>query len=254
MSKIGVFDSGLGGFSIAKAIHQQYPKQDIVFLADQINVPYGNKDVNSLEHIVYNNLRWFYDQGVKDIILACNTTSVLSLKRITDEFKDINITRIIKLTVDQLASDMPSEIIVLATKVTIQAHAYSQAIKLMNPNAIIHEIAMPNLAQLIEDLADEKRVYQDFDIYLSNFKGKAIPFLMGCTHYPLVETQLKEYLAAKAYDSIKPILAMNQLYTTGDGIFECYTTDQPHKFDLKVKQLFKQTINSKHANIDDDAC
>ena len=245
MSRIGVFDSGLGGFTIAQAIHGRYPNQDIVFLADQKNVPYGNKETADLEDIIYENMRWFYDLGIRDIILACNTTSVLLLTKVQEDFRDLNLIRIIELTVSQLSKTRPQEILVLATKVTIASHRYKQEIEKILPTCIVHEVALPNLAKLIEDLADDSELHKDFSEYLAKYHRSNIDFMLGCTHYPLADKQLKSYLGGVSYSSIKPILEQASLFSEGSGLFTCYTTGDKDIFQRQIKQLYgiDQAIN-----------
>ncbi|MEA5026223.1 Glutamate racemase [bioreactor metagenome] len=249
MSKLGVFDSGLGGFSIAWAMRRTYPNQDIVFLADQQNLPYGNKTEEVLETIIYRNMQWFVQQGVTEVILACNTTSVLGLSAIIHDFPELKMIRIIDITVGQLKEPHPAELLVLATKVTIASHAYAQALKRIDPAVVVHEIPMPNLAKLIEDMADDQRLKLDFDQHLKPFEHSGLPVILGCTHYPLVEKQLTAYLGGIAYSSINPLLNNQKLYTRGSGCFICYTTGEPDAFRLKISRLFAADVEVLHAEI-----
>jgi len=238
MSKLGVFDSGLGGFTIAQAIHQNYPQQDIVFLADQKNIPYGNREVAQLEVIIYDNMAWFSAQGIKEVILACNTTSVLPLTKVIHDFPHLKLIRIIDITVEQLKHEKLDEVIVLATSVTVASHAYKASIHKINDQIKVHEIAMSNLAHLIEAEADVNRIQKEIIENLSLYQNQMIPVLLGCTHYPLVQRQLKAYLGGKIYSSIIPIIQQQSLYTTGSGIFDCYTTGDIDNFQKQVKGLF----------------
>ena len=238
MSKLGVFDSGLGGFTIAQAIHQHYPKQDIVFLADQKNTPYGNRQVAELETIIYDNMAWFAKQGIEEVILACNTTSVLPLTKVISDFPQLKLIRIIDITVEQLKDKQLTELIVLATTVTIASHAYKISIQKINDQIKVHEVAMTDLAHLIEMLAPQERIQEEIVNKLSKYAHRRIPVLLGCTHYPLVQQQICDYLGGTAYSSIIPIIKQHSLYTIGSGIFDCYTTGDVANFKKQVKGLF----------------
>ena len=250
MSKLGVFDSGLGGFTIAQAIHQNYPQQDIVFLADQKNIPYGNRPVAELEAIIYANMSWFAKQGIKKVILACNTTSVLPLTRVIHDFPDLELIRIIDITVEQLKDEQLTELIVLATTVTIASHAYYKSIERINDQLKVHEIAMPDLAHLIETLASKERIQDEIVSKLGKYANSGIPVLLGCTHYPLVQRQICDYLGGKAYSSITPILKQTSLYSSGSGIFDCYTTGDIANFKKQVKELFNRDLNPSKLDIE----
>ena len=235
MSKLGIFDSGLGGYSIASAIHKQYPKQDIVYLADQKNVPYGNKSNEELISIVLNNLNWFKEQGVTSVLIGCNTSSVLNLK-----VEGMQITGIIDLTASQIKEE--KEIIVIATSATIRSHAYAKAIR-ERRETVVHEVAMPNLASLIENLATKEEVLKELDDCLKLFKNSHIPAILACTHYPLVKGYIEEYLQSYTYDSLTPVLE-SELFTVGEGTFVCYTTADPAFFDKKVQALMNEKVES----------
>lgn len=249
MSRIGVFDSGLGGYSIAYAIFKQYPLQDIVFLADQINVPYGNKEENELEDILYSRMSWFNRQGICDVILACNTSSVLKLERVLKDFPDLRLHRIIDLTVDQIKGQNLHEVIVLATKVTVESHAYQKRINVISPKTKVFEIALVDLAKLIEDLVDDHQLDLELDRHLSGFKHRKLPFIMGCTHYPLIEAKLNDYLKGKGYSSIRPILDRNDLFSVGSGNFVCYTTGNRDRLKRQIAVLFKHKQAVLHIDI-----
>lgn len=249
MSKLGVYDSGLGGYTIARAIHSLYPAQDIVFLADQINVPYGNKSENELKDIIYQNMKWFVQQGVQQVIIACNTSSAVSLNHVERDFPQLVLRRIIDLTAEQIKEETTEEILVVATAYTIQTKSYSKAIQSYNKKIKVTEIALPQLASSIEAMASDTEIVNEFHQHLSDYYHRQIPVVLGCTHYPLVKDLFENYLQAGSYDSIQPVLNHTEFYTEGTGTVEYYTTKDPDYLKKQIENLFHEEIDVQYVEI-----
>ena len=232
MSRLGVFDSGLGGYDIVRAIHRQYPKQDIVLLADQKNVPYGNKDSKELEEITRNNLAFFKKKRIGNVLIACNTTSANAV-----ELEGVNAIRIIGITSAQVEE---SRVIVLATKHTCNSHAYQKAM----PEKEVIEIPLANMASLIERLASKEEILAELDANLHAYKDSGIPAVLGCTHYPIIKEEIEVYLQSKSYTSIPAVLQL-PLYSRGRGRLEIYTNAKAEELKRKIKVLFDDDVEVK---------
>lgn len=177
--KIGIFDSGLGGLWVLRKLREAYPAYDYAFFGDQANVPYGNKTIEELMVCTQKALKHLYqDQNCQVVMLACNTTSSTiygDLQAwVEQEFPGRVLLDIVSPTVD-FVKDKGS-IVFFGTRRTVMSHAYRDAL----PGSAVHEVAMPELATMIEDGDDTLK-------YISLFKD-LIPAdvstgALVCTHY-----------------------------------------------------------------------
>lgn len=234
MSRIGIFDSGLGGYHILTKIKEAYPTQDIVFLADQKNVPYGNKSREELLNIYAEVMNFFRKKRIKTVIIACNTLSSLHLKE-----EDIRTINMIDIT---SAAVKDPKVLVLSTVFTANHHAYKEAL----PGKEVIEVGFEHLASLIEAQASKEEICKELDSKLSSYYHSGIPAVLACTHYPLVEDEIKDYLQAKTYDSVGPVLSLD-IYTKGKGKVEVFASIDPEKFDEKVADIFHEQIHTGKA-------
>lgn len=234
MSRLGVFDSGLGGYDILQQIQKKYPEQDLIFLADQKNVSYGNKSRAELENIFNENMTFFKKKRVKRVLVACNTMSALEL-----EYPGIELYRIIETTASKVEEE---KVIVLATKFTVENHAYK---KYLTEKEVI-EIALPNMARLIESGASEEEILEEIDSHCSEYKDSGISVVCGCTHFPLVKEQIYSYFGGKIYESGEAVLGL-PIYSQGKGKIDVYTSGDPEEFAQKVYNIYGEEIVSHHA-------
>ncbi len=232
MSRIGIFDSGLGGYHIYHSIKEAYPKQDIVFFADQANVPYGNKSKEELQQIFAQNMRFFRSQKIRTVIIGCNTMSSMH-----PQVEGMRLVNIIDVTAKEVHA---KKLLVLATCFTANSHAYRDAL----PSSEVIEIGFENLARLIEEGASDEAIYEEIDSKLSAYKGSHIPALLACTHYPLVKDIIEDYLQAETYDSANAVIK-EKIYTEGEGTSVFFASGDTEKFDEKVERIFKEHIQSE---------
>ncbi len=229
MSILGVLDSGLGGYSVVKAIREKYPKQDIVFLADEKNSPYGLKSREEMMEIYRQNIEFFKKKGITRILIACNTLSSLGYSD-----PEAEIIPIIQLTANQVKED---RVLVLATCLCCSTHAYKKALG----NREVYEIGLPHMTDLFENRACDKEKMLEISTYAADFKDSKIPVVLGCTHYPIVKDLVEQFTGGKTYDSRLPILDLN-IYTEGTGHCEYYSSKDGRLLSRKVKDVFKDEI------------
>lgn len=235
MSRLGVFDSGLGGYDVLNHIHEKYPKQDLVYLADQKNVPYGNKSREELVEIARENMAFFRHHRIKKVLIACNTISSLEL-----DFTGVESFRIIETTAGTVEDE---KVIVLATSFTVNSHAYRKYL----PGKEVIEIALPGMVRLVEDGASREEIMAELDRNLHEYKNSGISAVLGCTHFPLVKKEIEEYLGGKTYESGTAVLAL-PIYSTGKGRVEVYTSGDTAAFNEKVRRIYGQNIESKSSD------
>lgn len=191
---IGIFDSGVGGLTVYRALHERLPNERFVYLGDTARVPYGTKSLATVERYAVENSRFLQSHGIKLLVVACNTASALALPAIRKAVK-VPVMAVIEpgsRAAVEIAGD--ETIGVIATEATVQSHAYAHAIASMNPQSEVVERACPLFVSLAEEgwaNSDVARtVAQD---YLGEFKTTKIGALvLGCTHYPILRDVISD--------------------------------------------------------------
>jgi len=182
--RIGLFDSGIGGLTVLKELIRKYPNNEYIYFGDTKNVPYGDKSVKSLMELADYNIKFLIDKGVDIIIIACGTISSNCFDLIKEKY-NIPIYGIINPTILYLNTTKYKNILVMATKRTIESHIFKK-----NLNMNVTEIETPELAYLIEK-NDINMICRLLDKYLSMYVNKFDALVLGCTHYPII----KEYIS-----------------------------------------------------------
>jgi glutamate racemase len=181
--RIGLFDSGVGGLTVLREIYRQMPQESILYFADTARLPYGNRSPEEILQFVRDILDWMSDQGVKMIIMACNTSSALALEIVRQEYS-IPILGLI-LPGARAAVQQGKNIGVIATLATAASNAYRQAIQEIDQTAQVWQVGCPEFVPLIE----QNRIYSSYtrqvaQRYLQPLLHKQIDTLVyGCTHY-----------------------------------------------------------------------
>jgi glutamate racemase len=256
---IGIFDSGVGGLTVYKALHERLPNERFVYLGDTARVPYGTKSLATVERYAVENSRFLAAHGIKLLVVACNTASALALPAIRAAIK-VPVMGVIEpgsRAAVEVAQD--ANIGVIATEATIQSGAYARAITSMRPNGQVIEKACPLFVPLAEegwansDVA--RNVARD---YLSEFTKTSLGALvLGCTHYPILRDVISETVgsevtlidsgAATARDveslletsalTHEDALALYQERQLCDDLDHFYVTDAAERF-AKVAERF----------------
>lgn len=180
---IGIFDSGLGGITVLRQLYRQLPQESIVYFADTARLPYGNRSPEELIQFVREILVWMEAQGVKMVVMACNTSSAVALDAIRSEFK----TPVLGLILPGAkgAVQQGKRIGVIATQATVNSNAYHNAILEINPHAEVWQMACPEFVPLIEsNRMNEPHTRTVAQSYLQPLIEQNIDTLVfGCTHY-----------------------------------------------------------------------
>ena len=189
---IGVFDSGVGGLTVAREIMRQIPNERIVYFGDTARVPYGSKSKDNIIKFSRQIIRFLQTENVKAIVIACNTASALALDEMQQEF-DLPILGVVKpgakVAVETTAN---KRIGLIGTEANIRSGVYTRYIKSLDDEAKVFEKACPLFVPLVEEgwLHDDITL-QVASRYLEELKEKDIDTLiMGCTHYPLLRSTL----------------------------------------------------------------
>jgi glutamate racemase len=256
---IGIFDSGVGGLTVYKALHERLPNERFVYLGDTARVPYGTKSLATVERYAVENSRFLEAHGIKLLVVACNTASALALPAIRKAIQVPVIGVIEPGSRAAVEIAQGANIGVIATEATVQSHAYAKAIAAMGATGEVIERACPLFVPLAEEgWADSDVARTVASDYLSDFTGKSLGALvLGCTHYPILrevirntvggEVNLIDSGAATAHDveslvessalTHEDALSLYQERQLCDDLDHFYVTDAAERF-AKVAERF----------------
>lgn len=195
---IGVFDSGVGGLTVLAEIRKNLPNENIIYLGDTKNFPYGNRSKEEIIEFAIQNVEILIRKEVKVIIIACGTATSQALDILKQKY-DIPIIGIIEPTTEYVKSQNYQDIGVIATEGTIRSGAWEKKLKEKIPEIKVTNKACPMLATIAEEgkaqSAEGRQVIKE---YMKPFKEKHIDkIILGCTHYPIYEKIIREELGYK---------------------------------------------------------
>jgi len=201
---IAVIDSGLGGLTVARAIHQLLPHEQILYFGDTARLPYGSKSPSTIAGFVKQIVCWLRPAKCKHIVLACNTATALALPAVRAEFPHLSISGVVepgaKAAIIAAGSREIPNIGVIATEATIRSRAYERAIGRRRHHAKVLLKATPLLVPMIEEgrNCEDPLVTLALRQYLHPLIQRQIDVLvLGCTHYPLIKQAIQRILTPK---------------------------------------------------------
>jgi glutamate racemase len=196
--KIGVFDSGVGGLTVLRALLKHIPEADYLYLGDTARLPYGAKSKATVARYATSSARHLTEQGAEFLVIACNTASALALDAIR-EAVEVPVLGVVETGANAAdASSTTRDVLVVATAATVESHAYAAACEGRRMRAI--EKACPLLVPLVEEGWIEHPVTAEvLRIYLAELMEQARGAklnpdtqVLGCTHYPLLRAQIEQ--------------------------------------------------------------
>ena len=264
---IGVFDSGVGGLTVAREIMRQIPNERIVYFGDTARVPYGSKSKDNIIKFSRQIIRFLQTENVKAIVIACNTASALALDEMQQEF-DLQILGVVKPGAKvAVETTVNKRIGLIGTEANIRSGVYTRYIKSLDDEAKVFEKACPLFVPLVEEgwLHDDITL-QVASRYLEELKEKDIDTLiMGCTHYPLIRSTIRKVMGDKvnlvnpAYETaieLKNLLERDNLANKCDvdspsSMYRFYVSDAEEKFKLFANSILPFDITmTKQINIE----
>lgn len=264
---IGVFDSGVGGLTVAREIMRNLPKEDIVYFGDTARVPYGSKSKDNIIRYSRQIIKFLQTKGVKAIVIACNTASALALDTVKEEF-DIPIIGVVEPGAKAaLQVTENKKVGVIGTEATVKSSMYEKIIRGIDSEVSVIAKACPLFVPLVEEGFKKHQVTDEIiDYYLADFRESDIDALiLGCTHYPLLRSKIREYvgegitLVNPAYETamdLKRILEemdMENPDLAGDhGSYSFYVSDAADKFKQFANSILPYDIETtKQINIEE---
>ncbi len=195
---IGVFDSGVGGLTVMRALMKTMPNEDIVYFGDTARVPYGNKSKTTIVRFSRQIVNFLLSRSVKAIVVACNTASAYALDELRSAF-DLPIEGVILPGAEAaVEATRNGRIGVIGTYATVSSQAYDRAIRALKPDLTPVKIACPLFVPLVEEGFTAGEITERVvEYYLAPLKSEAIDTLvLGCTHYPLLKSVIAAYMGA----------------------------------------------------------
>lgn len=265
---IGVFDSGVGGLTVAREIMRQIPNERIVYFGDTARLPYGNKSKDTIVRYSRQIVNFLKNEGVKAIVIACNTASAYALEEIKDEI-GLPIIGVVKPGARTAVSVTKNKKIgIIGTEGTINSGLYTKVIKESDPSIEVVGKACPLFVSLVEegwlhdDITDQIAAR-----YLEDLKKADVDTLvLGCTHYPLLRSTVSRImgegveLVNPAYETaleLKELLARESLANINEVdapsiMYRFYVSDAADKFKNFANSILPFDIKTtKQINVDD---
>jgi glutamate racemase len=238
---IGIFDSGIGGLTVAKEIRKLLPAEDIVYLGDTARLPYGTKSVEAIINFSVENTEFLLARGAKLIIIACYSATSAALDILQNRFQ-VPVIGVIKPGVKRALELTKSRRIgVIGTSLTIFSGAYERAFKELNANIEVLGRACPLFVPLVEEgWLDHPATEMVARVYLEPLKNDGIDtLLLGCTHFPLLLRTIRKVLGNINYVDASKELSMELAHALkekglakneGTGTITIYLTDLSMNF------------------------
>lgn len=258
---IGIFDSGIGGLTVAQAIKQVLPNENIIYFGDTAHLPYGDKSEAAIQAYSIKIADILLKKGCKVIVIACNSASSASYELLKEYVRNhVHIINVIDPMVEYISQNFSDKRIgLIGTKRTVQSGIYARKIKEADRGIVLQSLATPLLAPMIEEGFFNNQISHEIIAqYLADDSLKNIEALvLACTHYPLIKKEISQFYNNKVtvLDSAHMVaLALEKhLETTGlrnkDGIREnhFFVSDYTESFEASTRLFFGEKVRlEKH--------
>ena len=268
LAPVGVFDSGVGGLTVAREIMRQLPNEKIVYFGDTARVPYGSKSKETILRYSRQIIRFLKTKGVKAIVVACNTASALALEEIRDEI-DMPIIGVVKPGAKvAVEKNVNKRVGVIATEATISSGLYTDYIKAQDADVTVYSKACPLFVPLVEEGWLKDSVTEEVARrYLEALKEQNIDTLvLGCTHYPLLRNMIGKLMGDEvtlvnpAYETAVSLgelleekgLAAGNENRYASEMYDFYVSDAAEKFKKFANSILPFRIeNISQINIEE---
>lgn len=250
MSAIGIFDSGIGGLTVAKAIEDLLPNERFIYVGDTQHMPYGDKSEERIKGYCKNIVEFLLTKKVKMIVIACNTASAVAASYLRSQYwQQVEIMGVIRPMVKTTIEGGYHHVGIIGTTGTIQSNIYPSLFKEYQSDVKIYQLATSLLAPMIESGQHQTEVAHAI---IKQYMGEQAfepceAILLACTHYPLIKTQIDDFFQGKKkiIDNALPMAAAvkaflqekDLLATERNGEHEFYITEFTHNF-AEVASMF----------------
>lgn len=246
---IGIFDSGLGGLTVAQQVMQALPHEHLIYFGDTARYPYGSKSAEIVRRYALEDAQFLVDKGVKMLVVACNTVASTAMETLREQF-DLPLVGVIEPGAQRAAQQTRNRKVgVIGTDATIASGAYTRALKRLLKGVEVYTRACPLFVPLAEEgWTDNDVAEQTAGAYLNSLRRSGIDtLLLGCTHYPLLEVVIGRVMgeAVTLVDSARTTAAAvvdllderGLARRRGEGSISFFVSDVPDRF-VKVGARF----------------
>ncbi len=202
---IGVFDSGVGGLTVMRAVVEALPNENIIYLGDTARVPYGNRGADTVRRYVLNATETLMAHDIKALVVACNTATAYGLDALHEHYPELPVVGVVEPVARRAAAITRSGTIgVMGTRGTVLSGSYPQTLRAFHATASVHQVACPLLVPLAEEGWSAGPVTEAIlESYLQQLAGMSIDTLiLGCTHYPLLYDSIREVASRLLGDKV----------------------------------------------------
>jgi glutamate racemase len=241
-SPIGIFDSGVGGISVLRAIREQMPEESVLYFGDQGHIPYGSRAVEEIQSFSEAVTRFLLEQGVKIIVVACNAASAAALKSLRGKFPDVQVVGMEPAVKPAAEHTHTGKVGVLATPATFQGALYASVVERFANGVELFQDTCPGLVQQIErgmlHGKETRRILQE--ALLPMLEENIDTVVLGCTHYPFVIPLIQRIVGenvrvidpapAVARQTVRLLEAAGMRHPSGSmGSLKFYTSGDPEE-------------------------
>ncbi len=259
---IGVFDSGVGGLSIWRAIRKLLPQESLIFLADSGHVPYGEKSTAELKNLTARITRFLLDRDAKMIVVACNTATVHAIAHLRNAFPDVPFVGVVPVVKTLSRHTRTGTIAVLSTPATSTSPYLAGLIEEFAPDMNVVNVGCDGLEDMVENgRVGTRATTALLERHLEPVRSSDADVVgLGCTHYPFLRNRIKNMLGpgVRLYDPSRPVARRvrevlrerDEFVTNPDPKFEFYTTGDVEMFGRVASRLLRMPVeNVGHADI-----
>ncbi len=263
---IGIFDSGIGGLTVANAVSEALPNEEIIYFGDTAHLPYGDKSPAAIQHYSVRISDFLLERKCKIILIACNTASAAAYETVRRHVVGaVPVLNVIDPVVNAVASDKSfKKIGIIGTKGTIKSQVYEHKLKAIRPDLEVVSLATALLASMIEAGFYNNSVSQAIiNSYLAYPDFSDVQaMILACTHYPLIKKEVAAYFnqRVKIFDSTDVVTeVLKRTLTEKDMLNDqrrnphhFYVSDFTESFEQTTKIFFRQEIHLELQNIWDE--
>jgi glutamate racemase len=260
---IGIFDSGIGGLTVANAILAHLPQEEIIYFGDTAHLPYGDKSADAIRYYCLKIAKFLMEKNCKMIVVACNSASSVGYEVLLEFFQEqLLFANVVDPLVEVALSVPYDKIGIIATKATINSGVYQAKLKQAGPHLKVAAMATPLLAPMIEEGFVHNRIS---DVVLDTYLGSPVfrdidALLLACTHYPLIKPDIEAYFKyqVKVYDSgalvarqVAQQLEDHHLLNerTRPPQHKFYISDYTRSFEETARRFYSHQIDLEYCNI-----
>jgi len=258
---IGIYDSGIGGLTVMRAVRELLPNENIIYFGDTAHLPYGDKSTEAIQSYSIKIANFLLSQECKVILIACNSASAAAFKLLKEYVgSKAGVLNVIDPMVSLVAEKYAGKAIgLIGTKQTVHSNVYAKKINDLGLGITLKSLATPLLAPMIEEGYAGKNILQNvIDDYLSDERLAGIEALiLGCTHYPLIKKQIASFYQGRVEildssevvaKSLRGFLEMQNLLNkqekTGKSSF--FVSDYTQSFESATQLFFGEAVQLQH--------